>query len=64
MTIVTTGAVKLFYEETGVGTPLVFLHEFAGDHRSWSDQVRHFSRELSLLDAGGARLSAVVRARE
>jgi pimeloyl-ACP methyl ester carboxylesterase len=36
--------VCLYYEETGDGTPLVFLHEFAGDHRSWEPQVRHFSR--------------------
>ncbi len=27
--------VKLYYEEAGSGTPLVFVHEFAGDHRSW-----------------------------
>ena len=36
--------VKLYYEETGTGTPVIFVHEFAGDHRSWEPQVRHFSR--------------------
>ena len=36
--------VRLYYEETGVGTPVVFVHEFAGDHRSWEPQVRHFGR--------------------
>ncbi|MHB1738708.1 MAG: alpha/beta fold hydrolase [Actinomycetes bacterium] len=36
--------VRLYFEETGSGDPLVFLHEFAGDHRSWEPQVRHFSR--------------------
>ncbi len=36
--------VRLYYEETGSGTPLVFVHEFAGDHRSWEPQVRFFSR--------------------
>ena len=36
--------VRLYYEETGTGTPVVFLHEFAGDHRSWEPQVREFSR--------------------
>ena len=36
--------VRLYYEETGSGTPVVFVHEFAGDHRSWEPQVRHFSR--------------------
>ncbi len=41
---VTNDEVRLYYEETGSGQPLVFLHEFAGDHRSWEPQVRHFSR--------------------
>ena len=36
--------VKLYYEDTGTGTPIVFVHEFAGDYRSWEPQVRHFSR--------------------
>jgi pimeloyl-ACP methyl ester carboxylesterase len=43
-TAVAGDGVRLHYEETGDGTPLVFLHEFAGDHRSWEPQVRHFSR--------------------
>ena len=36
--------VKLYYEEAGSGRPIVFVHEFAGDHRSWEPQLRHFSR--------------------
>ena len=36
--------VKLYYEETGTGVPIVFVHEFAGDYRTWEPQVRHFSR--------------------
>ena len=36
--------VRLFYEETGRGTPIVFVHEFAGDHRSYETQMRHFAR--------------------
>jgi pimeloyl-ACP methyl ester carboxylesterase len=36
--------VKLYYEETGTGVPIVFVHEFAGDCRSYESQVRHFSR--------------------
>jgi len=35
---------ELYYEETGRGFPLLFVHEFAGDHRSWAPQVRHFSK--------------------
>ena len=36
--------IRLYYEETGNGTPVVFVHEFAGDHRAWEAQVRHFAR--------------------
>lgn len=36
--------IRLFYETSGEGTPVVFVHEFAGDRRSWEDQVRFFSR--------------------
>jgi pimeloyl-ACP methyl ester carboxylesterase len=42
--LVTDDAVKLHYEETGKGIPIVFIHEFAGDYRAWEPQVRHFSR--------------------
>ena len=36
--------VKLFYEEFGSGTPIVFVHEFGDDHRSWYPQIDYFSR--------------------
>jgi len=36
--------IRLYYEETGSGIPVVFVHEFAGDHRAWEAQVRHFAR--------------------
>ena len=36
--------VKLYYEEAGRGTPIVFVHEFGGDWRSWEAQMRHFAR--------------------
>ena len=35
---------RLHYEEAGSGTPLIFIHEFAGDHRSWEPQMRFFGR--------------------
>jgi proline iminopeptidase len=35
---------RLHYEEAGAGTPILFLHEFAGDHRSWEAQVRYLAR--------------------
>lgn len=41
---ITNDKVKLYFEETGSGTPIVFVHEFAGDHRSWEPQVRYLSR--------------------
>jgi pimeloyl-ACP methyl ester carboxylesterase len=41
--IVTDDGVTLHVEEAGQGQPLVFIHEFAGDHRSWEPQVRFFS---------------------
>jgi pimeloyl-ACP methyl ester carboxylesterase len=36
--------VRLHYEETGAGSPVLFVHEFAGDHRSWEPQVRELGR--------------------
>src|SRR5216683_1972191 len=36
--------VKLYYEDGGSGIPVVFVHEFAGDYRSWESQVRYFAR--------------------
>lgn len=42
--IETDDGVSLYVEETGTGFPILFVHEFAGDHRSWEPQVRHFSR--------------------
>lgn len=35
---------SLYYEQVGSGTPILFIHEFAGDHRSWEPQVRALSR--------------------
>ena len=58
----TDDGVKLYYEETGTGTPIVFVHEFAGDHRSWEPQVRHFCAALPLHRLQRARLSALRRA--
>jgi pimeloyl-ACP methyl ester carboxylesterase len=42
--LTTDDDVKLYYEQTGSGIPVVFVHEFAGDHRSFEPQVRHFGR--------------------
>ena len=42
--LTTDDGVKLYYDDTGKGIPIVFVHEFAGDVRSWEQQVRHFSK--------------------
>ena len=49
MSIVTVNGVKLFYEVTGDGFPLVFSHEFAGDYRSWATQISFFSRFYQVI---------------
>jgi pimeloyl-ACP methyl ester carboxylesterase len=47
--------VRLHYEEQGTGTPLVFVHEFAGDARSWRPQAQFFARRYRTIvyDARG-----------
>ena len=39
-----TDGVRLYFEEVGAGTPLLFLHEFAADHSNWEPQLRYFAR--------------------
>ncbi|GAC1332637.1 MAG: alpha/beta hydrolase [Bradyrhizobium sp.] len=41
---VTGDNVRLYFEEAGQGTPIIFLHEFAADHTNWEPQMRYFSR--------------------
>jgi 3-oxoadipate enol-lactonase len=36
--------VRLYFEEAGSGTPIIFLHEFAADHTNWEPQMRYFAR--------------------
>jgi pimeloyl-ACP methyl ester carboxylesterase len=35
---------RLYYEEAGIGTPVMFVHEFAADYRTWEPQMQRFSR--------------------
>jgi pimeloyl-ACP methyl ester carboxylesterase len=41
--------VRLYYEESGQGTPILFVHEFMGEYRSWEPQVRYFSRKYRCI---------------
>ncbi|HSU05420.1 MAG TPA: alpha/beta fold hydrolase [Acetobacteraceae bacterium] len=40
---------RLYYEQTGAGTPLIFVHEYAGDFRSWEPQLRHFGQRYRAI---------------
>jgi len=48
-TITTTDHTKLYYEDTGQGIPLIFVHEFAGDQRSFALQIRFFARSYRCI---------------
>jgi pimeloyl-ACP methyl ester carboxylesterase len=48
-TLTTDDGINLYYEECGEGTPIVFVHEFAGDHRSWEPQLRYFARRYRCI---------------
>ena len=48
-TIQADDGINLYYEEAGSGTPIVFVHEFAGDYRSWEPQMRHFARRYRCI---------------
>lgn len=41
--------VRLYYEEAGRGTPILFAHEFLGEYRSWEAQLRYFSRRYRCI---------------
>jgi len=49
MPYVNSNGVKLYYEATGRGTPIVFVHEFSGDLRTWEQQVRYFNRRYRCI---------------
>ena len=61
MAQVRSGPVELYVESTGEGHPIVFVHEFAADHREWEQQVRWFSRSYRCVtyNARGYPPSAV-----
>ena len=44
-----SNGVRLYYEESGKGTPVIFVHEFSGDLHSWDAQIRCFSRRYRCI---------------
>jgi pimeloyl-ACP methyl ester carboxylesterase len=42
--ITTRDNIRLWVEEAGSGSPILFIHEFADDHREWTPQFSFFSR--------------------
>jgi pimeloyl-ACP methyl ester carboxylesterase len=50
MTIVTTvDGVELYVESTGSGPAILFIHEFAADHRTWEEQVKDLSADFTCI---------------
>jgi pimeloyl-ACP methyl ester carboxylesterase len=45
----TNDGVKLYYEDSGTGRPILFIHEFSGDYRAWELQVRYFARRYRCI---------------
>jgi pimeloyl-ACP methyl ester carboxylesterase len=47
--LLTDDGVRLHYEEAGAGAPIVLVHEFAGDSRSFEPQMRYFARRYRTI---------------
>jgi pimeloyl-ACP methyl ester carboxylesterase len=45
----TSDGLKLYAESTGSGPPILFIHEFAADHRTWAEQVGALSEEFQCI---------------
>ena len=49
MPLIQAEGAKLYFEEAGSGDPIIFVHEFADDLRSWEPQMRYFSRRYRCI---------------
>jgi pimeloyl-ACP methyl ester carboxylesterase len=49
VTLARSNGANLYVESTGSGTPIIFVHEFAGDLRNWERQVRFFARRFQCI---------------
>jgi len=47
--VTTDDGVQLYFEEAGTGHPLILVHEFAGDMRSFEPQMRHFGKRYRTI---------------
>ena len=47
--ITTPDGIGLHYEEAGEGVPILFIHEFGGNHESWEPQMRFFARRYRCI---------------
>src|SRR6516165_10728978 len=47
--LTTDDKIKLHYEEVGTGIPIVLVHEFAGDTRSYELQLRYFGQRYRCI---------------
>ncbi|NOD90627.1 MULTISPECIES: alpha/beta fold hydrolase [unclassified Ruegeria] len=45
----TPDGTTLYHEVTGKGDPIVFVHEFGGDYRSWYRQISELSRSFCCI---------------
>jgi pimeloyl-ACP methyl ester carboxylesterase len=45
----TDDGIRLYFEETGSGHPVILVHEFAGDLRSWEQQMRYFGKRYRTI---------------
>src|SRR5450631_3168727 len=47
--VTTDDGIKLYYEEVGSGIPIIWVHEFAGDLRSYETQMRYFGQRYRCI---------------
>lgn len=48
-TVTTSDSIELYAESTGSGEAILFIHEYAADHRTWAGQVAALSGEFQCI---------------
>jgi pimeloyl-ACP methyl ester carboxylesterase len=49
MQVTTRDGIRLHVEEAGEGIPILFIHEFGGNHLSWEPQIQFFARRYRCI---------------